>query len=106
MGGEDVVIWAVEGLRSALDTAQIPEGQAIAATGAFDPTVDGKRLSFTAADDKTFRDEETGSTWDVLGRAVAGPLEGSRLELAESVDTFWFSWAAFHPETRVVAPGS
>jgi hypothetical protein len=105
VAGEDVVVWAVEGLRSALDTADIDQGRAIAATGAFDPTVDGRRLSFTAADEQTFRDEETGSTWDVLGRAVDGPLEGSRLELAESVDTFWFSWAAFHPKTRVVAPG-
>ena len=104
VGGEDVVIWAVEGLRSSLDTEDITAGQEIAATGAFDPTVDGRRLSFTAADEQTLRDEQSGSTWDVLGRAVGGPLEGSRLELAESVDTFWFSWAAFHPETRVVAP--
>jgi len=63
-------------------------------------------LTFAGAGEQTFRDEQTGSTWDVLGRAVDGPLAGARLEPAEHVDTFWFSWAAFRPETRVVAPGS
>jgi hypothetical protein len=106
VSGQTVVLWAVEGLRSALDTADITEGRQIAATGAFLPEADGRQLTFAAAGERTFRDEETGSTWDLLGRAVDGPLAGTRLEPAEHIDTFWFSWAAFHPETRVVAPGS
>jgi hypothetical protein len=32
-----------------------------------------------------------------VGRAVAGPLTGQRLEPAEYVDTFWFAWSAFQP---------
>ena len=48
-----------------------------------------------------FRDHATGSTWDVLGNATAGPLAGARLTPVEHVDTFWFAWAAFLPETRV-----
>jgi len=106
VSGQPVVLWAVEGLRSALDTADIAEGREIAATGAFVPEADGRRLTFAAAGEQTFRDEQTGSAWDVLGRAVEGPLAGTRLAPAEHVDTFWFSWAAFHPETRVVAPES
>jgi hypothetical protein len=106
VAGDPVVVWAVQGLRSALDTADITEGREIAATGAFVPQAGGKQLTFVAADEQTFRDEQTGSTWDVLGRAIDGPLAGTRLEPAAHVDTFWFSWAAFHPETRVVAPGS
>jgi hypothetical protein len=103
VSAQAVVLWAVEGLRSALDTADITEGRAISATGAFIPQADGRQLTFAAAGEETFRDEQTGSTWDVLGRAVDGPLAGTRLEPAGHVDTFWFSWAAFHPETRVVA---
>jgi hypothetical protein len=106
VSGQTVVLWAVEGLRSALDTAGITEGRKIAATGAFVPQADGRQLTFAAGGEETFRDEQTGSTWDVLGRAVDGPLAGTRLAPAEHVDTFWFSWAAFHPQTRVVAPGS
>jgi hypothetical protein len=106
VAGDQVVVWAVQGLRSALDTADITAGREIAATGAFVPQANGKQLTFVTADEQTFRDEQTGSTWDVLGRAITGPLAGTRLKPAAHVDTFWFSWAAFHPETRVVAPGS
>jgi hypothetical protein len=106
VSGQTVVLWAVEGLRSALDTADITDGRQIAATGAFVPQADGRQLTFAAAGEETFRDEQTGSTWDVLGRAVDGPLAGTRLEPADHIDTFWFSWAAFHPQTRVVATGS
>lgn len=102
VAGEPVVLWAEEGLRSALDTADIAEGRALAATGAFSPEVDGRRLTFRAQGPQGFVDDQTGSAWDVLGRALSGPLAGSRLEPAGHVDTFWFAWAAFHPETRLV----
>jgi hypothetical protein len=46
-------------------------------------------------------DEETGSTWDVLGKAISGELAGNQLEQVVSVNHFWFSWVAFKPETRV-----
>jgi hypothetical protein len=36
-----------------------------------------------------------------LGNATAGPLAGSKLTPVAHVDTFWFAWAAFLPETRV-----
>ena len=40
--------------------------------------------------------------WDVLGRAMVGPLAGETLEPVEHVDTFWFAWAAFQPDTVIV----
>lgn len=47
-------------------------------------------------------DEETGSEWALDGRAMAGPLEGERLEpVAEAYVAFWFAWADFHPETEL-----
>ncbi len=91
VGGAPVVVWAVDGLRSALDTSDIPFGRAVAASGAFDPRVDGRQLTFGAGGDDTFTDEETGSTWDLLGRAVDGPLAGAQLEAVGHVDTFWFA---------------
>ncbi len=103
--GRPVVVWSVAGLRSALDTDQIAEGRAVGATGAFDPVLDGRRLRFTRTGDDRFTDAETGSTWNVLGQAVGGPLAGARLDPVEHVDTFWFAWAAFHPDTRIVEFG-
>jgi len=46
-------------------------------------------------------DDQTGSTWDIFGRAVSGPLEGRSLDMVISVESFWFDWAAFHPDTRI-----
>ncbi|HEX6232230.1 MAG TPA: DUF3179 domain-containing (seleno)protein [Jiangellaceae bacterium] len=49
-----------------------------------------------------FVDERTGSTWNVLGEAVAGPLAGERLEPVPHVDTFWFAWSAYQPNTAIL----
>jgi hypothetical protein len=46
-------------------------------------------------------DEQTGGTWDQFGRAVVGPLAGTRLAQATAMDSFWFDWAAFHPDTAI-----
>jgi hypothetical protein len=48
-----------------------------------------------------FRDRETGTLWNLLGRAVRGPLEGRRLSAVPHVDAFWFAWAAFNPSTSI-----
>jgi len=48
-----------------------------------------------------FRDEEPGSLWSIDGRAVDGPLKGSRLEPIVHGDYFWFAWSVFRPDTRI-----
>ena len=106
VSGKPVVVWAVEGLRSALDTADVSSGRRVAATGAFDPVLGQQHLTFGAADRDTFTDEQTGSTWDILGRAVSGPLAGRSLQPVGHLDTFWFAWAAFHPDTRLIEPAN
>ena len=66
-----------------------------------------KELTFenaTPADDASMvaRDKETGSTWNVSGQAIDGELKGSTLEPAPHWNQlFWFSWAAFKPQTRI-----
>ncbi len=63
----------------------------------------GEPLSFVAEND-TITDEQTGSVWNVLGQAVAGELAGQQLDPVVKVDHFWFSWAAFRPDTRIYQP--
>ncbi|MDZ7676051.1 MAG: DUF3179 domain-containing protein [Acidimicrobiales bacterium] len=101
VAGEPVVVWVESGTASALDAGTVADGRDVGATGAFVPVVDGRRLDFTRTDDG-FVDDETGSRWDVLGRAVDGPLEGEQLDAVVHVDTFWFAWGAFQPDTRIV----
>jgi len=56
---------------------------------------------FKAGPGGTFRDRETGSTWNLRGQATSGKLSGTRLTAVPSGDYFWFAWAVFRPETRV-----
>ncbi|MCH8068860.1 MAG: DUF3179 domain-containing protein [Candidatus Marinimicrobia bacterium] len=48
-----------------------------------------------------FTDDETGSEWNIFGVAVAGSRKGEILTTANSFISFWFSWAAFYPETSI-----
>ena len=100
LDGDPVVLWHVPGQNSALDTAQISEGNDIGTVGVFSPTVEGQALTFERRAEG-FVDAQTQSTWDVLGNATAGPLAGESLSAITHLDTFWFSWVLFHPDTTV-----
>jgi hypothetical protein len=97
----ELVVWLLEGTASALDESQVSFGRDVGATGVFVSRLDGRPLSFEPTD-TGFRDRETGSEWNVLGRAVAGELEGAVLEPVEHLDTFWFAIAAHRPDTRLI----
>lgn len=53
-----------------------------------------------------FRDRETGSHWDIAGRAVSGELQGKTLGWLPGLQCRWFAWAAEYPETEVYAGGA
>jgi len=48
-----------------------------------------------------FADQQTGSTWDITGRAIRGPLAGERLRPLEHDEQFWFAVAAFLPAATI-----
>ena len=76
-------------------------GRDVGAAVAFDPRIDGETLTF-AEDGGLFVDAQTGSAWDLTGVALEGPLEGRRLRPLAQTNSFWFSWAAFNPDTAIV----
>jgi hypothetical protein len=51
-----------------------------------------------------FVDRETGSRWDIAGRAVEGPLKDWTLTWLDSTQVKWFAWAAEHPQTTIDDP--
>ncbi|WP_419162539.1 DUF3179 domain-containing (seleno)protein [Candidatus Palauibacter sp.] len=65
----------------------------------------GRTLTFEVVNGRR-QDVETGSVWNFAGEAVAGPLDGEKLQPhPEAYHAFWFAWAAFQPDTDVwVAP--
>ncbi|MDP7105413.1 MAG: DUF3179 domain-containing (seleno)protein, partial [SAR202 cluster bacterium] len=77
---------------SALDKSSIADSRDVGATGVFDTHVDGKKLAFRVEGDR-FVDEETGSTWNILGQAVDGPLKGQQLTPIVHTNVFWFAIA-------------
>jgi hypothetical protein len=96
------VLWA-PGSASPLETADVREGRDVGSTGVYDPRLDGRALTFAPAGRTQFRDRETGSRWTLAGHAVEGPLKGRRLSVLPHQDAFWFAWAAFQPDTRLIA---
>ena len=99
-----VVVMFKAGVASALDEAQISQSEDVGTSSAFDRRLNGRVLSFERRGD-TIVDRQTGSRWDITGRATAGPLRGERLTPVRHDQQFWFALAAFLPEARIVSPG-
>lgn len=100
--GRPVVVLFDPDVASALDTTLISDGRNVGAAAVFERTVDGRTLDFRAAPESgTFRDAQTGSTWDMSGRATDGPLAGTRLEQVPHDDQFWFAIAAFFEDADI-----
>lgn len=100
---EPVVIFWAEGTASALDSSSVAEGRDVGSTAAYSAQLDGVEYEF-AFDGEYIRDQQTGSIWNVLGEATEGDLKGKQLKPLVSINHFWFSWAAFRPETRIYQP--
>lgn len=104
VGGEEIVVFFEFGTTTALGRSSIADAADVGTTGVFRPLLSGERLTF-AFDGNAITDEGTDSTWNVLGRAVSGPLAGRELERVNAQDHLWFAWAAFKPHTTVYGEG-
>ncbi len=102
VGGQPLVVLWAPGSASPLDADDVREGRDVGSTGVYDPRVNGRTLTFSAAGPSTFRDRQTGSRWTLAGLAIEGPLQGTRLTTLPHQDAFWFAWAAFQPDTALV----
>ncbi len=99
-GGRPAVVFYKRGVVSPFDEPTITGSRDVGTAAAFDPRLDGRRLSFERRDGG-FVDRDTGSRWNIAGRAVAGELAGERLEPVRHDQQFWFALAAFVPDARI-----
>ena len=94
LGGEPLLVVFHEASHTAL-----PYGRRVA----------GRTLTFYRVDPAgplpEFRDAETGTLWDLLGRAVEGPLQGERLTQLPAYYSMWFAWSTYWPQTTVWPAG-
>ena len=89
-------------LLSALDQREIGESRQVAQVNAWQRQSESsdKLLNFKM-DSGVLKDTATGSSWNELGVAVAGPLKGQRLKSVDSGIHFAFAWMAFNPDTAI-----
>jgi hypothetical protein len=99
--GEQIVLFHKSGTVSALDSRKITNSQDVGSTAVFSAVLDGKVLSFIYDKTKGIIDEQTESSWTILGKAIGGKLKGKELKQKVHADHFWFSFAAFNPNTEV-----
>lgn len=97
-----VVLWK-QGTASALDEADIAASKDVGAAAAFSAVLNGEPATFAVAGGKII-DTRTHSVWNIFGRAVEGRLKGQELDPIPATDSFWFDWAAFHPDTELWSP--
>ncbi len=93
VAGRRIVVFWQSGTASALDASSVAAGRDVGSANAFFAEADGRALQFTY--DGGIVDQETGSRWDLSGRAVSGELAGRELEPVNAIQHFYFSWAAF-----------
>ncbi len=86
VGGEPIVVFAAPGDSFTMS--------------AFSRRLKGEELEFRL-EEKRFRDAQTGSAWNIEGRAVAGPLAGESLDPLDFVFVQWHAWCCYHPSTAV-----
>lgn len=86
VGGEEIVIF------------HLPETYIAVA---FSRRVGDDLLDFELMDNGEIRDIDTGSTWNLAGLSVRGPLVGTSLTFVSSGVEEWYIWAAYHPETGI-----
>src|SRR6266540_5336546 len=79
----------------------------------YDPALDAGRaflagphgapLRFAAtATPGRYADDDTGSTWDSLGRALQGRRRGTSLRRVLTFEVLWLAWYAFFPRAEVL----
>lgn len=101
LAGTPYVVFAKPGMASPLDAERMHAGRPIPAATAFERTLDGQVLEFRSHEGRRY-DVGTGSAWNMLGEAVAGPLIGRRLAALDSGVHFAFAWLAFNPRSEIV----
>lgn len=106
VGGRPIlVLFGAEDTASVLDSRDVSQGRAVGVGLAFERMVGDRVLTFETRGGDLFVDQETGTTWDLLGVAVEGPLAGEKLTPMIGTNELWFAWAAFNQGAPVYEGG-
>lgn len=85
---------------SVLDEDKLNHSKHVGSATAFRTQVDGKVLTFKK-DGDYFKDDQTGSIWDITGYCREGEMKGKQLWLIPHSNHFAFAFLAFFPESEI-----
>jgi hypothetical protein len=100
IGDLKIAIFGKQGTLSVLDAGEIHKSRKIVSATAWSRQLDGQTLSFDFSDNQ-IRDTETGSHWNILGKAMTGSYAGRQLNKVDSGVHFAFAWLAFNPNSDI-----
>lgn len=100
IGSQAVVIFVKDGLLSVLDKADISNSHSILSAVAYDRRIAGRELTFELSRG-SIQDKQTGSQWNMLGKAIKGELKGTQLKSVDNGVHFAFAWLAFNPDAQI-----
>ncbi len=100
IGKTGIVLFHLPGTVSALDKAVIANSRDIGAGTVFQSMLNGKEMTFKR-EERVFVDNETGSHWNITGKAVNGPLAGKQLKPIVHGNHFAFAWLVFKPNSQI-----
>ena len=103
LAGKPLVVLSRGGTLSVLDQSEIAASRTVPSAAAYSRRINDQVLEFVHQAGE-LRDSQTKSRWDLFGRAIAGPLEGQRLEPVEGGVHFAFAWLAFNPDSSIYPP--
>ena len=69
VGGEPIAVFWKAGTASALDTSAVATGRDVGAVNTYSSKLNGQDLTFSY-DGERIVDDQTGSTWNILGSAI------------------------------------
>ena len=97
----NIVMFYSKGMVSVVDEKVISESRDVGSVSVFSSNVDGKPLEFEYYKKGMFKDIETESVWDNLGKCIEGKYKGKTLEPIIHGQHFAFAWFAFYPNTAL-----
>jgi hypothetical protein len=97
-----ISIFAPSELLSVLDTSEIENARKVAEVTVWNRNSDAYEIPLSfRLENGLIKDDQTGSSWNVLGKAVDGPLMDTQLLSVESGVHFAFAWLAFNPDSEI-----
>ena len=99
-GGQSLLILYTSKTVSVLDEKNIAESRKIGSVTVFRPEVNGELLTFKKKGSQ-FVDEQSGSSWSITGKCIAGMLKGEELLPVVHGNHFAFAWFEFHPDSEI-----